>query len=204
MEKLIIVGLSTNARKAFEFINRYKLYEVIGFAVNKSYKTSNSFYNLPVYSLETIKQDLSNINFKIFIAVFWNHLNADRKNLYNFCKDQGLKFANLISPNAIMRGKILGDNCWINDFAIVNSGSSIYSNVFIMEHAFVGIDTLISSHCFLAARATVAGECTVGEQSFIGLNATVFDATHIGKKCIIGACSAVKAEFNLQMQQNSD
>lgn len=192
MEKLIIVGLGINAKNAYEFIKRHNLYEVIGFAVNREYKTIDSFYNLPVYSLETIKQDLNNINFKIFISVFWNHLNADRKKIYEFCKKEELEFANLISPKAILNGEIIGENCWISDFAIIKKGALIESNTFIMEYAFVGINTHIASNCFLAARSTVAGECTVGEQSFIGLSATVLDATHIGKKCIIGACSMIK------------
>lgn len=192
MEKLIIIGLGINAKNAYEFIKRYNLYEVIGFAVNKIYKTSDSFYDLPVYSLETIKQDIGSIKFKIFIAVFWNHLNADRKKIYDYCKHEEFEFANLISPNAILSGEVKGNNCWINDFAIIKNGALIDSNVFIMEYALVGTNTHIASHCFLAARSTVAGECKVDEQSFIGLSATVFDGTHIGKKCIIGACSAVK------------
>ena len=36
MEKLIIVGLSTNARHVFEFVKDYNLYEIVGFAEMRS------------------------------------------------------------------------------------------------------------------------------------------------------------------------
>ncbi len=192
MEKLIIVGLGTNARHAYEFVKMYNLYEIIGFAVNESYRTVDSFFDLPVYSLETLKQDCAVCEYKIFIALLWNHLNADRKSLYEYCKKEGYKLANLISPHAIIRGNIVGDNCWIHDFTVIQNNACIESDVMIMAYALIGADTHVNSHCFFGARSLLGGGSTIGEQSFVGLNATVFDDTQIGKKCIIGACTAVK------------
>lgn len=192
MEKLIIVGLSTNARHAYEFVKMYNLYEVVGFAVNQCYKTTESFFDLPVYSLETLKEDMGNYEYKIFIALLWNHLNADRRSLYEYCKKEGYKFANLISPHAVIRGDVAGDNCWIHDFVIIQNNARIESNVMIMAYALIGADTRIASHCFFGARSLLGGSSIVGEQSFVGLNATVFDDTMIGHKCLIGACTTVK------------
>lgn len=192
MEKLIIIGLSTNARHAYEFIKMYNLYEVIGFAVNERYKEIDSFYDLPVYSLETLKDDLKGCDYKIFIALLWNHLNADRRHIYEYCEKEGYKFANLISPNAIIRGNIVGNNCWIHDFVIIQNHAQIESDVMIMAYTLIGADTHVQRHCFFGARSMLGGGSSIGEQSFVGLNATVFDDTKIGSKCIVGACTAVK------------
>lgn len=191
-QKLIIVGLSKTAAHVFEFVQMYNLFEVVGFAVNEKYKMDSTFCDLPVFSLENLEKEYGNSDFYLFVAVLWNHLNRDRKDIYNYCKERGYKFANLISPHANVRGKIEGDNCWIHDFVVIQNNAHIKSNVAIMAFTLIGANTIVESHCFFGARSLLGGGSIVGEQSFIGLNATVFDDTTIGKKCIVGACTAVK------------
>lgn len=191
-QKLIIVGISTTATHVLDFVRMYDLFDVVGFAVNEKYRTIPVFCDLPVYSLENLELEYGNSEFYLFVAVLWNHLNRDRKDIYEYCKKRGYRLANLISPHAIVRGQIEGDNCWVHDYVVIQNNSLIKSNVAIMAYALIGADTVVESHCFFGARSLLAGGCTVGEQSFIGLNATVFDDTNIGKKCIVGACTAVK------------
>ena len=186
-EKLIIVGLGTNARHVYEFVKYYELYEVVGFAVNSIYRTTDKFYGLPVYTLEDLTKD-----FVVFVALLWNHLNRDRKQIYEYCKSKGYRMINLVSPKSIIRGELLGDNCWIHDFVIIQNDAKLESDIAIMAYSLIGADTNVASHCFFGARSVLGGGSTIGEQSFVGINATVFDDTIIGKKCIIGACTAVK------------
>lgn len=192
MENLIIVGIGTNARHAFEFVKMYNLYNIIGFAVSSRFYSENEFLGLPVYKLENLKETLK-IKFRVFVALLWNKLNKDRKNLFEYCEKAGLEFANLISPHSIIRSSSsIGRNCWIHDFAIIQNNSIIGDNVPIMAYSLIGADCKVGSHCFFGAKSVLGGGSTIGEQSFIGINATVFDDTIIGIKCIIGACSIVK------------
>lgn len=192
MKKLIIVGTSKTAHHVYEFVNMYKLYEVVGFAVNEKYKTESSFMGLPVYSLERLTEEFGSSDYNVFIAVLWNHLNRDRKELYNYCKSQGYRMANLISPHAVLRSNLKGDNCWIHDFVVVQNNAIIEENVEIMAFTLIGANTHVGAHCFFGARSLLGGGGSIGEQCFIGINSTIFDDTTIGNKCIIGACTAVK------------
>lgn len=192
MQKLIIVGLSSTARHVYEFVKAYNLYEIVGFAVNDKYRTESSFLGYPVYSLENLIEEFGSNDFYLFIAILWNHLNRDRKELYHYCKSQGYKMANLISPHAILRSELKGDNCWIHDFVVIQNAAVIESNVAIMAFTLIGANTHVGAHCFFGARSLLGGGSSVGAQCFIGLNSTVFDDTTIGEKCIIGACTAVK------------
>lgn len=191
-EKLIIIGTSTNAKHVYEFVKDYDLYDIKGFAVNKKYLTNTEFMGLPVYAIEELDKVADKSKVKLFVALLWNRLNADRKKLYLELKEQGYSFANLISPKASIRGKLSGDNCWIHDFVTIQNDSCIGNNVAMMAYSLVGTGSTIGDHCFMGAKSTVAGGCSIGEQTFIGLSATVFDATTVGKKCILGACTAVK------------
>lgn len=192
MEKLIIVGLGKTASHVLSFVKMYNLFDVIGFAVNKEYQKENSFCGLPVFTLESLKEEAPCQDFSLFIAVLWNHLNRDRKQIYEYCKSKGYKLANLISPLSVIRGTIKGDNCWIHDYVVIQNDAILESNIPVMAYTLIGANSHVASHCFFGARSILGGGSTVGEQTFIGLNATIFDDTAIGCKCIIGACTAVK------------
>ena len=191
-EKIVIVGTSSSAIEAYEFIKMYNLYEVIGFAVDEKYIKSKTFYELPVFALEKLDEAIDKNEVKLFIALLWNRLNADRRGLYERLKMQGYSFVNLISPTAIIRGKLKGDNCWIHDYVIVQPNAEIAENCMIMSYSLIGASAKVGAHCFTGAKSTVAGGSIVGEQSFVGINCTIFDDTKIGQKCILGACSVVK------------
>lgn len=175
-----------------EFVRFHQLYNVIGFAVDRAYKTCSEWHDLPVYELENLQQQCPEQHYSLFIAVMWNHLNAERKSLYLRCKEMGFHLANLISPTAIIRGNICGDNCWVHDYAVIQNNAVIQADTFIMAYSLVGPAVQLGEHCFLAVRSLVAGGSRVGDQTFIGLSSTVFDDTTIGRKCIVGACCAVK------------
>lgn len=145
-----------------------------------------------VWALEQLHEYIDIDNDLVFVAVFWNRLNADRRNLYEKVKAMGFRFANVISPNCSLRSRSIGENCWICNYVIAEEESVIGNNCSIQDGAFIGDWAYLEDHVFMAARSSVYGSTLIGEQSFVGINANVFDEVHIGKKCMIGACTIVK------------
>ncbi len=195
---LFIFGLSTTAKSIFTFVKKYELYNIKGFLVDIDFKNTNNFCDIPVYGFEE-KKHLENFNIetdKLFIAIQWNRVNADRRKVYEKLKGSGYKLANIISPNAIIHGKITGDNCWVDDGVIIDTNSTVGSNVFVKSNAFIGNNCEIEDHSFIGAASFIAGDCKIGEQSFIGIKSTIFDNVIIGEKCVIGACSIVKRNID--------
>lgn len=190
--QLIIIGVSTTAKQVYDFVVEYDLFEVKGFAVNAQYKTSDFFCGLPVYDIEELKQVYDIDRIYIFVAILWNRLNKDRRNVYEKLKKRGFRFANLVSPSARIRGKLSGDNCWIHDYVVVQSDAEIKEDCMLMAFSLIGAFSKMEAHCFMGTKSTIAGNCHIGEQTFIGMNCTIFDDTTIGKKCLLGACTAVK------------
>ena len=184
--------MGPNSLHAKSFIEYHHLYNVIGFAVNEQYKAVDVFENLPVFTLENLYNEVGSSNIKVFVSLLWNHLNRDRRNMYEFCKSKGYQMANLISPLSVIRSEITGDNMWIQDFAVIQNGCVLGSNIAMMQSTVIGTRCHIGSHCFFGAHSIVGGGSSVGEQTFVGFNATVFDGTRIGSKCIVGACTVVK------------
>lgn len=192
MDNIVIIGTSVAANNIFKFIEKYKLFNVLGFAVSKEYKLFEEYLRKPVYELETLDTIIDKNTDYVFVAMQWNKLNSDRRKVYETLKKQGYKFANLISPMASINGEIAGDNCWITDFVCIDTDAIIHNDVFVKVGAWVGDHADVADHCFIGAKSTVGGGAKVGEQSFIGLGAIVFDDTTVGKKCIVGAATALK------------
>lgn len=191
-DKLIIIGLSSTAMHVFDFVTGYNLFDIQGFAVDANYIKEDKFCGLPVYDLEKLEDHFDMKQVKVFVALLWNRLNSDRKLLYERMKRKGYCFANIISPHAVIRGKLVGDNCWIHDYVVIQSKAEIGSDCMLMAFALVGDYTKMEDHCFMGTKSTIGGKSSIGEQTFIGINCTVFDETSVGKKCILGACTAVK------------
>ena len=196
MNNIIIIGTSSTAEVILHFINRYSLYNVLGFAVDRKYKDKDSFFGLPVFCIEELDFVMDkNIDF-LFVAMQWNNLNSDRKNVYLQLKKEGYKFANLISPTALINGNIVGENCWIADNVVVDYGATIADNVFIKVGASVLENVKVEKHCFIGGRSLIGGAAIIGEQSFVGLSAVIFDKVVVGRKCIVGACTALKRNLD--------
>lgn len=194
-KNLLIIGTSTTAVHIYNFIEEYKLFHIIGFAVDRKYLNDNLFLNLPVYPLDEIENIIDKENDLLFVAMLWNRLNSDRRKIYEHLKNKGFQFANIISPTSKVRGKLLGDNCWIHDYVIIQNNTIIEENVAIMAFTLIGAHCEIGAHSFFGAKSTIGGGCKIGQQTFVGINATVFDDRIVGKKCIVGACTAVKRDL---------
>lgn len=196
MKNIIIIGTSKTSIHVFNFINEYQLYNVLGFAVDREYLKDNLFLGLPVYAIDELENIIDKKNDLLFIAMLWNKLNFDRKKTYEKLKSKGFNFANLISPTAKFRGKLIGDNCWIHDYVIVQNDAIIGTNVIMMAFTLIGAHCKIGAHCFFGAKSTVGGGCTIGEQTFVGINTTIFDDRVVGTKCIVAACTALKRDLS--------
>lgn len=192
-KNLMIIGAGTTAELVYEFVKDYDLFHVLGFAVDADRKEGDTYCGLPVYTLDEMDAHMDVKNDFIFVALFWNKLNANRKNLYERLKAMNkYQFANIISPHAHIKGTLTGDNCWFHDFVIVQYSAVIGNNVIAMPNALIAHHTTIHDHCFCNTQSIVASRCDIGEQTFIGIHASIFEGTTIGEKCLVGACAIVK------------
>lgn len=192
MENLVIIGTSETADRVFQFIQRYKLFNVIGFAVDRAYKDTDTFCGCPVWAIEDMDDHIDRDKVLLFVAVFWDRLNSIRRDLYNRLKYLGYRFATIVSPNAIIRSNRIGENCWIMDGVLMQEDSKLGNNVYVADNALVAHKAVIGDHCFLGANSIVMGGVIIGNQTYVGVRATVFDTTRIGQKCVVGACTIIK------------
>ncbi len=196
-KKLIIIGTGSTGRNIFNIVEKYKSFKIIGFAVDERYiNNSNSFCGKPVYSIEYIQKHYNKNKILLFVAIQWNQLNKDRRNLYEQLKTVGFNFATIIAPSAIIHNEcVVGDNCWIADNVVIEANSKIGNNTFVKVGALIAHYVTIEEHCFIGACSVIGGKSKIGKQTFVGISATIYDDVNIGEKCLVGANSVVKRDL---------
>lgn len=195
MEKLLIIGAGYLAEEVVSFIQRYDLFEIIGFAVDTNY-IKEEHMGYPVYNLKNIENGIDKNEAKIFIAISWyQYLNKYKREKYDELKAKGFHFANLISPSATVLSQDIGEGNWIDDQVYIAYGSSIGSNNTFRPCSYVAHHSSIGNHNVLSIKSTICGSVTMGDCSFIGASALVFNKVRIGNKCIVGGGAIAKRDL---------
>ena len=53
-KRILIFGISTCAKNIYNFIKKYNLFEIIGFAIDPEYRSIDSYCGLPVFDINQI------------------------------------------------------------------------------------------------------------------------------------------------------
>ena len=93
-EKLLIVGTSHTARSIYSYVKDYDLYNLLGFVVDKEYKTIDRYCDKPVFTFDNLPSEFDKEKDFLFIAIEWDRLNAVRKKVYLRLKNEGYRLAN--------------------------------------------------------------------------------------------------------------
>ena len=88
------------------------------------------------------------------------------------------------------RGVIIGENCWIREFATVNRASDdentiIGNNCLLMAYTHVAHDCVLGDNVIMANAATLGGHCHVGFGAFLGGMSVFHQNLRIGDMAIV-------------------
>ena len=192
-ERLVIVGVGTHSEDVVYFVQKYDLFDIVCFTVDREYIVSNEYMGKPVYPFEELEKFVTPAEVKVFVAISWfNYMNKYKRQKFEQLKARGFHFANLISPLASVNCTSIGEGNWIQDFVSLGFDTRIGDNNTICVHSQVGHHTIIGSHNVLAGKASIAGRSVMGDQNFVGFCSVVFNELTIGNKNIVGGGAIVR------------
>jgi sugar O-acyltransferase (sialic acid O-acetyltransferase NeuD family) len=187
MAKIILFGLTPMSEVMLSSLSQDSVHQAVAFTVDGKYVTEDSFCGLPVIPFETIERTHPPDEYEMLICLGFRDANRLRANKFAEAKAKGYKLVTYISPRASVRpGVVLGENCFVDDFAVLMPFSRIGNDVFINGGCFIGHHSIVDDHCFLAAHAIVLGCSRIGTYSILGPNSTVKDLVSVADSCIIG------------------
>lgn len=96
---------------------------------------------------------------------------------------------------------IIGENCWIREFATVNRASGqgnntvIGNNCLLMAYSHVAHNCTLGDSVIMANAATIGGHCHVGFGAFLGGLSVFHQNLRIGEMAIISGASAARLDI---------
>lgn len=189
MMELVIFGLGDFAEVAKFMFEHDSNYKVAAFAVDRAYKTQNTFCGLPVCDFENIENEYPPEKYAMFIAIAYAKANQAREAKFHEAKKKGYTLASYVSSHATCYIPMsdIGANTFIFEDNTIQPFVKIGDNVILWSGNHIGHHARIGSHVFIASHVVLSGWTTVGNNSFIGVNATVNDHVNIAERCVIGS-----------------
>ncbi len=97
-------------------------------------------------------------------------------------------------------GVIVGENCWIREFATINRASGegntiIGNNCMLMAYTHVAHNCVLGDNVIMANAATLGGHCHVGFGAFLGGMSVFHQNLRIGDMAIISGASAARLDI---------
>lgn len=206
-EQLVIVGAGHLAHEIVDFINHYDLYEIIGFTVNEQCSKEKMFMGLPVYPMERLEEYIDKEKVKLFEAISWYHnMMGVREQKFRELKARGFRFANVISPKAMIWTKNIGEGNWICDNVYIGYNVTVGSNNIFRACCDVQHYSSVGDNCFIADMTMLAGHVTLKDRCFVGISCAVHNRVTIGYKCVVGGGCVIKydvPDFSLCIANNA-
>ena len=99
-----------------------------------------------------------------------------------------------------LTGVIIGENCWIREFATVNRASGegntiIGNNCLLMAYTHVAHNCILGDNVIMANAATIGGHCHVGFGAWLGGMSVFHQNLRIGDMAIISGASAARMDI---------
>jgi sugar O-acyltransferase (sialic acid O-acetyltransferase NeuD family) len=185
--KLVIVGDSLFAEIACEYFTHDSPYEVVGFAVEREYRTRDELFGLPIVDFESVADRFDPAEHSVYVALVYTQLNRLRTRLAQAAKDIGYELASYVSSRAfVWRNVELGEHCFIFENNVVQPFVKIADNVVLWSGNHIGHHSRIEANCFIASHVVISGSVVIGENSFLGVNTTLVNDITIGRDAWIG------------------
>ena len=184
--KLFIFGTGSLSEVAYNYFKENEKFEIVGFVEFKKFIKKNKKKKLPIIEFEKVTKVYPKNKFQGFVAIGPKLMNSLREDVYKKLKKKGYKLANCISEKSTISKDVkIGDNCFIQENQIIQTGVRIGNNVTLWCGNIIGHSCKIQDNCFITSNVVIAGNSSIGKNTFIGIKTAIKDGIQIGKNCAI-------------------
>src|SRR5262249_54152206 len=114
MAKLVIFGAGDIARLAHYYFERDSEHEVVGFVVDRDYRTAESLFDKPVVATDELVARFPPAAHAAFVALSYAAMNRRRAAKYAELKGLGYRLVSYVSSRcSFLSDQAVGDNCFI-------------------------------------------------------------------------------------------
>ncbi|KZN32988.1 hypothetical protein N474_14070 [Pseudoalteromonas luteoviolacea CPMOR-2] len=190
MKPLVIVGCGNMAKTLAPYLK--EKYQLVGYALDKKYISSETYEGLPVYPFESIEAYLDPEDVCFAVAIGFQDMNLIRESKFNEMKAKGFQPAQLVlNPRIEGHGVEVAKGSIILEHTSIHAGSVIGENTFISTGVDIGHNCKIGKNVWINSGVTIAGDVEIGDNSVLGVGATIGNNIAIAQCNFIGAGALV-------------
>ena len=194
-ENLVIVGDSSFAEVAHEYFSRESSYQVVAFAVERSFLNHDELLGLPVIALEDMPTTFAPAQHDVYVALVYSDLNRLRTRLVAAVVAMGYGLASFVSPYAqVSPSAKVGRHCFIFEDNVIQPYVAIGDNVVLWSGNHIGHHSTIGDNNFVSSHVVVSGHCTIGTSCFLGVNSAIANNVKVARDCWIGPGVVISAD----------
>jgi acetyltransferase-like isoleucine patch superfamily enzyme len=197
MSKVVLFGIGRGADVAFRFLTRDSDHEICGFAVDRRYLDREHFHDLPVVPFEDVESRFPPDQFKMFVLLGYQRMNAFRADKYLEAKRKGYSFISYTNSSfyqSISLDVKIGNNVVMWSSNHVGDLTNIGDHVWLASHVTVAAEVIVQPYCFLGIGATIGNRVTLAERTFVAANALVASDTVENAVCVTGESERVDVD----------
>lgn len=191
--KVLVFGTTMFSSQLSEILKREGI-EILGYTVDKAYKDSDFFNDLPVYPFEDIELIINLSETEVVLTIGYNQMNDVRRTKYLECKRRGIKVFTYVSKeaqvytNEIGEGSIIMPGVYVGPFSKLGICCVLWPGTVLAHHNILDDFNWVASctcygggassgkNCFLGIGSTIRNEIKLAEYTFVGAQ------TYIGKE----------------------
>lgn len=192
MADIVLFGCGQAAQVARFFIEEVGSDRVVGFTVDREFKSEDSVHGLPVVAWEELEQHFPPAKVKLLGPLSYHRMNEFRRDRHLEGRSRGYSFATFIHPRAYVCTRNIGENCVILDNTVVHPFASLGNGAIIWSDTHVAHHCTIGDYCFLSSQVGIAGGCTIGERCYLAGQCGIERGLTIGAGSYIGSGSLVR------------
>jgi sugar O-acyltransferase (sialic acid O-acetyltransferase NeuD family) len=191
LPSIILIGAGGHCKSCIDLILSTKQYTIAGI-VDVKEKVGTSVLGFPVMASDDDLDTLVKKYDYFVVTVGQIKSPAARIRVYEQLQSLGANIPSIVSPHAYVSPFAkLAAGVMVFHHAVINAVVDIGDNCIINNKALIEHDTTIGAHCHISTAAVLNGAVQVGKGTFIGSNATIRQGITIGAFCTVGAGSAV-------------
>jgi sugar O-acyltransferase (sialic acid O-acetyltransferase NeuD family) len=192
MADVVIFGAGDIARLARFYFDRDSPHQVVGFTVDREYRTSDQFLGLPLVDFEMIADRYPPSRYSMFVALSYAKMNHLRAAKYLRAKELGYTLVSYVSSRCtFLTDEPVGENCFVLEDNTIQPFVRIGSDVTLWSGNHIGHDAIIEDHCFITSHVVVSGYVRIGSYCFVGVNATLRNSIVVAPETLIGAGAVI-------------
>jgi sugar O-acyltransferase (sialic acid O-acetyltransferase NeuD family) len=187
---LILLGAGGHSRVLIETLLERDFHIIGVTTLDKSHK--GSIKGVPIIGDDSMVLNYPIDEIRLINAVGSVGAPIARTNLYQFYKELGFQFQQVIHPSSIIaQTAILAEGVQVMAGAVIQTDSKIGENSIINTKSSIDHDCNIGMNVHVAPGVTISGGVEIGNNVHIGTGSVIIQGIKIGDNCVIGAGSVV-------------